>query len=68
MGIDNKIKRTFLIDKKLFADLKVYSSRHAIPYGMILETLIDAFLNEPQLFAEIDFTKYTNKNKSSINN
>lgn len=54
----HKTKKTFTMRPEIFLKLKVYSVRHAIPYGIVIETLVDTFLTNPENFTSVNFDKY----------
>jgi len=53
-----KQKKTFTMRQEIFTKLKIFSARRNIPYGIIIEALVDTYLDEPTSFPEVEFSKY----------
>ena len=58
MGKMKKKIRSFTISPEVFVKLKVYSSKKGIPYSVIIEALVDAYVSDPISFPEIRFDRY----------
>ena len=54
----DKMKRSFTISPEVFVKLRVYSSKHGIPYSLIIEGLVDAYTEDSTSFPVINFSKY----------
>ncbi len=49
---------SFTIKPEIFIKLKIYSSKYNVPFGCVIEGLVDTFTEDSNLFPKIDFYKY----------